>query len=770
MKKSDINPSDPGMCAEASHFGCFDRVSSEYVITDIDTPRDWYNYAWNEEIVALFSQCGRGEAIVQDGAGNRFHTSGNRVAYLRERATGIFWTLNGLPADLIPGARCRHGLGYSVIEQEVNGVESSFCWFVPGNAPCEIWDIRVSNRSEKEQELDLFTFMSTMFDGVYKPQIYYNANGFFDQELQTLYLSKRHAYKGGDSACVFMAVNRRVDGFDAAENAFIGHGCEHRPDALLRGSCSGSGSEMEKGCCALQTGFTLAPGDTERIIVLAGGVRYPEEIEPLRERFFAGQGVDDAYNETVKAIEDVIGGDRIQTPDRRFDAFFHPWLKRQLSLGAHWARVRHNGFRDQVQDIGALALFDQESALLELKRVLAFQYPSGYAPRTWLDGAILDKDFSDNNVWIAYAVHQFLMEQGTDEQLNITVPFNDGSSAELYEHVKRSVAFYNAEKGPHGLLKIHSGDWNDCLDRVGPEGSGESVWLSMAWYGACRRLAAIARLTGRDDDAVHAEEWADEMRDRIDAHGWDGKWYLRAYHDDGGSIGSASAARNRLFLLPQAWSVFTGVAKENRGRIAMDSVDRHLKTELGTVTVLDPSDSWNPRIGMSSTKRPGTHENGGVYLHACAFKLAADGMLKRHDNVAFALQTMLPFTDHPPRKTCEPYVFCNSYFAIPGSYRYGTAGQSWGTGAAGWFYYAFTHYVLGVRPEWNGLRIDPCLPPDWKSCVFHRRFRGTNYAIRFEQARPRGKVTGIRINDVRLNGNLIPVSGESDVDVWVSLG
>ncbi|QYY36758.1 hypothetical protein [Ruficoccus sp. ZRK36] len=751
-------------------FGHFDPSRQEFAITNLRTPRDWYNYAWNDSIVGLFAQNGQGESLVQDGKGHRFHVAGDRRVYLRDSSTGEHWNLNALPCSAYEGAQCRHGLGYTEIESTSHGIHSVFGWFIPNEGPCECWSIALENQSNSPRELDLFAYMGTAFDGTYRPQIYYPGHGSFHPELDTVCLSKHQPYQGADAVKVFMTIDQSVLSYDAAENGFMGRGTVESPDAVALGSCSNTASEMEKSCCALQSRITLAPGETKTVNVLAGGVVSLDEIRALRERLFSAGAPEREVQAARTRIEKQLGSDTIETPDPLLNDFFNPWLKRQLTLGARWARVRHNGFRDQMQDIGALALLCPEDALREVARVLAFQYASGYAPRTWLDGKILDHDFSDNHVWIAYTVNRLIMEAGDKALLETPIPFNDGSPGTLYEHVKRSVSYYDTDRGPHGLMKIRSGDWNDCLNRIGSKGQGESVWLSMAWAGACRQFAELARLCGKDEDARQAEKWADDMADLIDQQTWDGEWYLRACHDDGGWLGGSENELGTLFLLPQAWSVYTGIAKGDRGAKAMDAADRHLTTPLGTASVLNPYPQPDSRIGAMSEKTAGTHENGGVYLHACAFKLAADARLKRHDQVAFALKTMLPFTDSEERKPCEPYVFCNSYFTIKDSYRYGTTGQSWGTGTAGWFYYALTCHVFGIRAEWEGLRVDPCLPPDWEHCQFQRSFRGTRYLFRFEQKAPRGKLLEIRVDGQPIEGSLIPVQDKKAVTVDVVLG
>ena len=752
--------------------GYFDDEAGEYVITTPDTPRDWYNYLWNDGYVALFSQTAQGESLAQDGVGRRIATVASRMFFLRDVGDGRFRSLNGLPVDAgRDGYRCRHGMGYSVIEQEGDGVASAVRCLVPLHGLCELWSVTLRNTGRRARRFALYAYFGTRLDGTERPQAYYQPRGRFDRRHQAvLYENPEHRFGDARTACIFLAADRRVTGYDTAAGGFIGHGTDQRPMAVVRGRCGNTDALMEKGCCALEVAMTVAPGRTATAHFVAGAGTSAAAVGRLCRAFLAPGAADRELARVRRQLEARLGRTRIHTPEARLDAFFHPWLKRQASLGTRWARVRHNGFRDQMQDIWALASIDAPEAERQLARVLAFQYPSGYAPRTWVDGQIQDKDFSDNHVWIASTVHRLVMETGNLALLDRVIPFNDGSSASLYEHVKRAVGFYWRDRGRHGLLRFRSGDWNDCLNGIGPRGRGVSVWLSMAWVAANRQFAELAERCGRGRDAATARQRGAVMTRLINRHGWDGAWYLRAYHDDGRPIGSHRDRRGTLFLLPQAWAVISGVADAARAASAMGAVDRLLECELGTRKVLHPFDRWDPAIGYASLKRPGVHENGGVYLHANCFKLMADCLLRRRERVAAALGRMLPFSTGRGRKACEPYVFCNSLFATPGNHRYGSTGQSWGTGTAAWFHTVLLDHVFGVRATFEGLRVEPCLPPGWRTCAMVRWFRGAEYRVTFTQARGAGRVRAVRVNGKAWTEPVLPWQPRGRYEVQVAVG
>ena len=740
-------------------FGQFHPSAQEYIITNPATPRDWYNYLWNPSYVTFISQVAQGESLVQDSLGRRIAVLSSRMVFLRDCQTNEFWTLNALPVDQDRSAyRCRHGMGYTIIEQTRQGIASSLRCFVPSADPCEIWTIRLHNTSSHTRKLKLFAFLNTTIDGYAKPQSYFMADGRFDQILQAVILHNRQGFAQSNDVYVHFSLSTPVCGYDCALSSFVGYGTEQRPDAVVRGHCGNQEAQMEKCACALETPLELAPGQEITLHAIAGGAISLADIAQLRQKYTQNALVEQELALVRQNIARQLGSDQLQTPDPTLNNFFAPWLKRQITLGTQWARVRHNGFRDQMQDIAALSLFNAEDARRQLHRVLSYQYSNGYAPRTWIDGQIRDKDFADNHVWIAYSVHQLIMETGNLALLEEPIPFNDSSVASLYEHVKRALDYYWNDRGLYGLMRIRSGDWNDCMNLVGPAGKGISIWLTMAWYLANTQFAQLARLTNRAADADLADQRGQEIRQLVDQHGWDGRWYRRAYDDHGRVLGSQQNTQGTLFLLPQAWAILSGIALGDKGLQAMQAVDELLEIDLGTIKVLKAYDHWQPDIGYMTLKTPGIQENGGVYLHASAFKLVADCMLKRHDKVSLALHKMLPFDHTCWTKQCEPYVFSNSYYAIINSYRYGMPGQSWGTGTAGWFYYALVNYIFGLHPEIEGLRIDPCLPPEWKHCSLTRHFRGTCYEIEFDQSQGYRKVAGLLVDGKPATSPILPLT------------
>ena len=330
------------------------------------------------------------------------------------------------------------------------------------------------------------------------------------------------------------------------------------------------------------------------------------------------------------------------------------------------------------------------------------------------------------------AAHSIAMELGLESGfLDEEVPFNDGTKASVYEHCRRAMDFLWNFRGLHGLIRIWGGDWNDCMDTVGLQGRGASVWLSMAWCYANRLFGRLAEATGRADDAALSRERGREMADIINAAAWDGGHYLCAYKDDGTKLGSDENEEGRVFLIQQLWSILAGVVTPERLPKVLHAIDVDLYDPMGTLVMAPGYSSIDTTIGYIGTKAPGIHENGGIYLHTLAWKLAAEAVLKRNDKLYETLQQMLPVRDDGTSRPSEPYMISNSIFGPQTGYRYGTPGQSWRTASSQWLFKALVNFVFGLKPAPDGLHLDPCLPAQWPECGIVKRFRGTTYDIAF---------------------------------------
>ncbi|MCL2089191.1 MAG: hypothetical protein FWH14_06885 [Oscillospiraceae bacterium] len=752
-------------------YGHFNQNPGEYVITTPETPRHWYNYMFNEDYVSFTSQTGMGQSFAQDRMGRRISLIESRAVYLAD-GDG-FWTASGIPVyEKNRRYECTHGLGYTSIETEQNGILSEYSIFIPPEGYLELWTVKVKNLRDVPASIKVIPYFSTNFDGIYVPQCYNMATSLYKEELSAVFGKGFTGFgeKGTRPVYAYMTGSGNVTGFDSRKNAFIGvYGNESLPEALMKhGGCTNSLCCAEKLCFALQSTVELSPGQSKTVVFAAGVTFDFDEVAEIREKYFDPGAAERVLESIKQSVDNRLGGVKIHTPDHNLNSMFGR-MKYQCDLGSYWARVRHNGYRDITQDADCLAAINPHLSLERLERIMEYQYSNGYAPRTFIDGRIHDRNFADNTVWLTFTAYDILMELGDLAILDREVAFNDGSKASLYEHIKRSVQFLADFTGHHGLVRIWGGDWNDCIDQAGVKGQGVSVWLSIAWYWANKLLGEIAELYGKEDDAALCRDRGENMRKIIEEHGWDGEYYLYGIDDIGRLIVSHKSVEGQITLNPQTWAVLSGISKERAG-LAMDAVDRELERPIGTLVSWTPYGPASFHLGHVGSKPPGVNENGGVYLHASMWKLAADAVLKRHAKVEEDIRKILPYDDTYATKYCEPYILPNCYFSDTENYRYGTPGQSFRTAANQWFAKALVTYVFGLRPRMEGLSIDPCLPPMWKECAIEKQFRGAVYNINYRQEGSTGSIKEIRVNGAEHNKTVLPYEKDGKYDVEVVLG
>ncbi len=747
-------------------YGDFLHEGSAFEIQTPDLPRNWYNYLWNDNYITFVSQTGAGEGFLQDSLGRRIGLVDGRGVYLAEG--GTHWGISGLPVkEQREAFSCVHDLGNTVITVKNRGIVSELRFFVPNSESCELWRLKIKNETEQKRTVTVWGYAGTTIDGPYVRQGYNLSQADFDPELNGV-ISKNYCDFFGKHNIPyysFMALSEKADGFDASVNAFIGpYGSLAHPLALERGGCSNTAGNAEKLAFALEKKIELEAYEEKELVFICAIAFTREEAEEIRCRYSVPENVEEELKQVKTKFARQIDGVKIDTPDPELNLLFS-WLKHQANMGSRWARVRHNGYRDMNSDCECLAAVNPALALERFKRVLTYQYANGYAPRTIRGGAICDNNFADNMVWITFTASAVLKELGDKKIMDIPVPFNDGTMAPIYEHVRRSVEFLYNFRGYHDLIRIWGGDWNDCMNQAGLQGKGVSVWLSIAWYRANRMFGEIARICGREEDARLAAARGEELRNLVEKYGWDGEYYLCAYSDDGSKIGSGECREGKMFLIPQLWAVFSGISKNGREIQAMEAVEKYLSSPLGTLISAPPYTEYDEHVGVITLKPAGVHENGGVYLHTIAWKIAADAILKRAENVEKDLLTILPFRNPVVQNRAEPYVLCNSYLGRQTGYRYGTPGQSWRTAAGPWLEKALIGYVFGLIPEMKGLRVEPCLPPSWKTCAITKNFRSAVYHIQYENNGT--EVSEIWVNGEKISGTLLPFKEKTVFEVTV---
>jgi len=737
--------------------GGFSPDGREYVITTSPgqaTPAPWANVLANAGFGTVVSESGLGYTWSENAHEFRLTPWGNDAVseasgeafYLRDEESGAFWSPTPLPCGGAGPYVTRHGFGYSVFEHDEGGIHSALRVCVDLEAPVKLSVLRIANRSGRTRRLSATGYVEWVL-GDLRPKTAMHVVTEVDASSRALHARNPYNAEFAGRVAFFQVddATRRVSG---NRTEFLGrNGTLANPAAMRRAQLSDKVGAGLDPCGALQVAFELADGE-EREIVFTLGIAGGARVE-----------AHDALEKVGRYWERTLGAVQVETPDASFDVLANGWLLYQTLACRFWARSGHYqsggafGFRDQLQDVMALLHAEPALARGHLLRCAAHQFREGDVQHWWHppSGRGVRTHCSDDYLWLPWAASRYVLATGDGEVLDERVhflegrpvnpeddsyydlPTRSGDVASLYEHCVRAIR-NGLRFGAHGLPLIGSGDWNDGMDQVGAKGRGESVWLAFFLYDVLERFAGIARARG---DASFAESCASEagqLRRNVEAHGWDGEWYRRAYFDDGTPLGSAAADECRIDSIAQSWSVLSGAGGAERSRAAMEALDRHLvRRDHGLIQLLDPpfdKSATNP--GYIKGYVPGVRENGGQYTHAAiwaAMAFAALGDSRR----AWELFAMINPVNHgssaPAIATykVEPYVMAaDVYAAAPHT---GRGGWTWYTGSAGWMYRLALESLLGVKREGDTLRLAPCLPAHWPGFKLRYRYGETVYAI-----------------------------------------
>lgn len=771
-------------------YGHFSKDGKEFIITNPNTPRPWFNYLFNNVYHALVSQTGGGFSYYKDPKTNRIlrydHISTDRPGryiFLKDIDKDAVWSLNWQPLrQPLDRWSATHSLGYTKIFCEYKKIQGEITYLVSREDPVELWLVSICNTSRRPRRLRVFPFVEFVSGDIELEVCYRNIvmlynQAYFDKERSAI-ISFKHRFKHTDNESFnFFTTDLKIKGFDTRKESFCGRYNDiANPQTIFKCShCNNSAVRGEDMVGVLEADIRLKPKERREFVVILGTVERLDDIYALIDRY-RNVGVVRGELAAIKewwdqAVEKI----KVQTPDPNFNLMVNIWGKYQLCAITHWRGTSHYhgvegglGYRDTAQDAEGLFALDPELGKNKMEKILQYQYKSGHAVSGFSDtegswdllyqSGVIGK--ADVAVWLPYTVVSYVKETGDTEFLNKEYRFCDGDSATVYEHILRAVRYLYNTRGDHGLPLIFKADWNDAYDHVGLKGKGESVWLGMALARACRQIEQLARFIKDEKTAEQMRAIYTDMDRIINDIGWDGDWYLAAYNDEGYKIGSKENKEGKVPLNSQTWAVLSGVVQDKeRLKKILDKIDNYLDTPYGPALFLPSYTKFNPGIGRVTAFAEGTKENAAVFSHACAFKIVADCMLKRGRKAyeTFCkLMPMSPAKSNHNKYKVEPYVWAE-YVIGPGStYRYGEGAFTWNTGTSPWMFMAGTEWILGARREFEGLLIDPCIPPHWKQCSIRRPFRGAIYEIYISN--PEGVESGVKhisVDGIPLEGNVI---------------
>lgn len=709
-------------------------------IYDSRTPRYWYNYLWNEDrYCAQVSQVGHGRSYYLSEKADMCMVNRDdaRYVYLRDEEDGICWNIGEGPLNTgVDDYCCTHSIGYSTIQSEKNGIRGSWRIFVPKHGFHEVWTLTLTNRTEKERKLSVFSAVSFQMEGFSYPryyEMYRCMKTGFDRELNGIYCASAHPFAPHGLYNGFLASSEPVYAWDGDLTQFCGptstltlpdaSACAlfQRPDVVVQGrDCTNSDAALFILGGVLQHKVTLQPGEEKEICVVFGISSSREDARKMMERYGDRNETEREFREAETYNYEKLSSLSVKTPDEKINHIMNNWVKKQ----ADFCIVGKKGVRDNLQIAAALLSYRQEKAEEEIIECLRHQFRDGHGVLTWYPYD--DTRYSDQPFWIIWAVCELIKETGDHRLLQKQVEWQDGGEASVLEHVKAAVDRLILDKGKHGLVKIYFADWNDALN-ITDDPEAESVMLSHQFCLALRELRGLMEYAGNQEYARFLQKQYDRLKEDINRFAWDGGWYARALSDKG-NVGVKDSSGSRIYLNAQTWAVLSGVAEGSRLASVLDAVDG-MEHDFGFPLNLPPYPEYDPHVGRMSGMLPGLFENGGVYCHATGFKILMDCCTGRAAKAVETLKKIMPDSEKNPSSCsgAEPYVFTNCYSTNPGYY--GKSYQSWTTGTSAWCLMGLYEGIMGIKRDYHGLRVSPCFPAEWEEAEMTRHFRGADYHI-----------------------------------------
>lgn len=720
-------------------YGSFKNEGIEYKVTAPHPPRDWFNMLWNPTYLASVGQNMNGFSLYQNEAGvltNLFgkqdDRSPQRNIYLRDNETGEVWSASVVPTNVeLDEFSTSHGLGYSVLESKKNGIRISFQIFVPRKEAGEIWSVKITNESGRKRDISVFTVAPVVLDGVNLTYGYNSAvDGYQEKEKQRLYFRNRSVSVMTEKYRAFTYTDVPYDHYDISKEVFLGNKqTTTMPDCIVNGQLSDSNASTEYMVSALQHNLTLE-ADAEQRINFVMGIVFDEKEADEFTALYANSELIDAELEIIKKQNNErLGLTTINTPDGDFNNIFNVWMKHQLFLMADWARFYFKGYRDTLQDAAGMALLDADRATAMLVKALQNQRSDGFCPRAFRvsskEVAAADKHYSDSPSWISHATYSILRETGDLSMLDTVVDYSDSGEDTIWDHNLKAIDFLWNDRGERGLALIRHGDWNDLMDRVGAEGKGEGVWMSIALARALKLVGEIAKWKGDTFRANQCEERYEEIKKNILEHGWDEDHFIYAFTDAGNKVGDNASEEGQVFINPQSWAVLAGIVDSEKYEEIMKKVEPMVDTPVGPVHNWPPFTKYNKDIGSITGIPQGNFTNGNVYCHAASFKIAADYAAGRNDKAFKTFMSILPSEERS-----EPFAQANGYVG-PSALRKerNVSDDPWRTGTIAWNVLNCYDNLLGFKRDLNGVAIDPQIPSHWNDLSFKRDFRGTTFNI-----------------------------------------
>ena len=797
-------------------YGHFDNEKREYVIDRVDLPVSWTNYLGVKDLCVVVNHTAGGYMFYQSPEYHRVtRFRGNAVpmdrpghyVYLRDAKDGDYWSISwqpvGKPLDQAKYT-CRHGMSYTTYECDYKGIKASQTLMVPMDDAVELWDVRLKNTTDKERRISVFSYCEFSFHHImidnqnFQMSLYCAGSSYDENIIEYDLFYEEFGYQ-------YFTSNVTPDGFECLRDSFLGaYRTEDNPIAVEHGTCSGSHELGNNHCGSLQKDLVLAPGEEVRLLFMLGeGNR--EAGKKIREKYSNMANVDAAYAQLKDYWENKFAQLQIKTPNEGMNTLINTWNLYQAEVNIMFSRFASFievggrtglGYRDTAQDAMTIPHSNPEKCRQRIVELLRGLTTKGYGLHLfspeWFDPdakkekkkpfksptvipTVNAKDIvhgledacSDDALWLVPSIIEYIKETGETGFADETVTYADGGEGTVYEHMKRILDFSAEQVGATGICKGLRADWNDCLNL----GGGESAMVSFLHYWAICHFLQLAEYLGRTEDVEKYQAMRERVGNVCNRELWDKEWFIRGITKNGKKIGTSEDAEGKVHLESNAWAVLSGAADVEKGKRAMDSVDKYLFTPYGILLNAPSYTVPDDDIGFVTRVYPGLKENGSIFSHPNPWAWAAECVLGRGDRAMKFYNALCPYYQNNmiEIRQSEPYSYCQ--FVVGRDHTaFGRARHPFMTGSGGWAYFSATRYMLGIRPDFEHLTIDPCIPADWKEFSAVRRWRGAEYDIHVEN--PDGVMKGVQ--ELYLDGEKverIPVMAQgSRHDVRVVMG
>jgi len=776
-----------------SAYGYFSNEGREYVVTNPITPRPWGNVISNGDYGMMISQTGSGYSWRGNAGQNRITRSfqdlikdnWGKYFYIRDLRRNVYWSAAYRPVmHPYTSYSVVHGIGYSKFRQTIEEIASELTVFVTATDPVEIFRLTLTNESNEARELDITSYAEWLLG--FAPDEHREFHKLFietwaDVAASTVYARKclwgfpddKGRHNNVDwPFTAFMSVSEPLHSFDCDKESFIGlYNNDDKPQAMTDSALAGRAGRFGDAIAALQVRVNLEPNQSRTVVFALGAAEDgKEDVAELVRRYTGVDQSEQALQEVHDFWSRFIDSERVTTPDPALNLMTNYWLKYQAISCRLWGKSAFYqvsagyGFRDQLQDSQIFLVSEPEYAKKQLLMHAAQQFVEGDVQHWWftIKGWGPRTNCSDDFLWLPFILDAYLKETNDFGILDEMIPYLNGPAGTLYDHCKRAIERSFSRFSPRGIPLMGDHDWNDGLSAVGTLLKGESFWVAEFLYMILGSFIPVARMRGDHSFAKRCDTVRQNLRDALNRYGWDGEWYMQATTDDGLLLGSKENDEAKIFLMPNIWALISGVADEDRARVAIDSVTKYLLRDYGTLLNYPAFTKPRPDVGYVTRYAPGLRENGGVYTHAATWSVWAYALADRPELAYEAYRRICPpnRSDDIDTYKAEPYVTPGNIDG-PLSEYYGRGGWTWYTGSAQWLHRVATHWILGIRPQEEGLLVDPSIPSSWPGYRVTRRFRNALYEIEVRNPHHVSKgVKSLTVDGKSLEGNLVPAFGD----------